>query len=96
MKARVAKLESDVGYIKDTLSEVRLDIREIKKDAKSDFRMLFGALITTALGLAALMAKGFHWFYHLAKAGRGYFLLSILSLSSTSLTFSLPLISRCF
>ena len=27
-----------------------------------DFRILFSALITTALGLAALMAKGFHWF----------------------------------
>jgi hypothetical protein len=27
-----------------------------------DFRIMFSALITTALGLAALMAKGFHWF----------------------------------
>jgi tetrahydromethanopterin S-methyltransferase subunit G len=27
-----------------------------------DFRLLFGAIITVALGLAALMAKGFHWF----------------------------------
>jgi hypothetical protein len=27
-----------------------------------DFRLLFGAIITVALGLAALMAKSFHWF----------------------------------
>lgn len=27
-----------------------------------DFRILFGALITVALGLAGLMGKGFHWF----------------------------------
>jgi len=26
------------------------------------FRQLFGALIAVALGLAGLMAKGFHWF----------------------------------
>lgn len=27
-----------------------------------NFRILFGALITVALGLAGLLAKGFHWF----------------------------------
>ncbi|HEY1934234.1 MAG TPA: hypothetical protein VGG99_19675 [Acetobacteraceae bacterium] len=27
-----------------------------------DFRLLFGAIITVALGLAALMARSFHWF----------------------------------
>ncbi|HEY1934238.1 MAG TPA: hypothetical protein VGG99_19695 [Acetobacteraceae bacterium] len=27
-----------------------------------NFRLLFGIIITVALGLAALMAKGFHWF----------------------------------
>jgi hypothetical protein len=26
-----------------------------------DFRLLFGAIITVALGLAALMARSFHW-----------------------------------
>ncbi len=27
-----------------------------------DFRLLFGALITLALGMTGMMAKGFHWF----------------------------------
>mgnify|MGYP000722284598 FL=1 len=27
----------------------------------TDFRLIFGAIITVALGLAALMAKGFGW-----------------------------------
>lgn len=27
-----------------------------------DFRIMFSALITAVLGLAALMARGFHWF----------------------------------
>ncbi|MGV0910339.1 hypothetical protein [Martelella sp. FOR1707] len=72
MEARVAKLESDVSNIKDTLSDVKADIREMRADLKSetaglradmrtDFRITFGALITVALGLAALMAKGFGW-----------------------------------
>lgn len=61
MEARVARLESHVEHIDTTLSDIKQDIRDIKKDAKSDFRILFGALIAVALGLAGLMAKGFHW-----------------------------------
>ncbi|HBT3381382.1 TPA: hypothetical protein MBF67_003336 [Klebsiella aerogenes] len=62
LEARVAKLESDIDHIKVTLKEIKDDVREIKRDARSDFRILFGALITVALGLAGIMAKGFHWF----------------------------------
>lgn len=61
MQARVAKLESDVEHMKNTLKEIKDDVREIKRDARSDFRILFGAIIAVALGLAGLMAKGFHW-----------------------------------
>ena len=61
MQARVAKLESDVEHMKNTLKEIKDDVREIKRDARSDFRIFFGALITVSLGLAGLMAKGFHW-----------------------------------
>lgn len=62
MLVRVAKLESDVEHIKTALKDIKEDLREIKRDARTDFRMLFGAIITVALGLAALMSKGFHWF----------------------------------
>lgn len=61
MQARVAKLESDVDYIKKSIGEIKDDVREIKRDARTDFRLTFGALIAVALGLAGLMAKGFHW-----------------------------------
>lgn len=49
----------------------KLDARFEKIDARfdraddrhhRDFRVLFGALIATALGLASLMAHGFKWF----------------------------------
>ena len=61
MESRVAKLESDVDNIKATLKDIKDDVREIKRDARTDFRILFGAVITVAVGLAGLMAKGFHW-----------------------------------
>jgi hypothetical protein len=61
MEARVAKLESDVGHIQRDVSEIRTDIRELRNAFQVDFRLLFGAIITTALRLAFVMAKGFHW-----------------------------------
>ena len=45
MESKIAKLESDVDYIKTTLVDIKSDTREVKKDAKTDFRLLFGALI---------------------------------------------------
>lgn len=61
METRVAKLESDVGHMLSTLGDIKADVRELGRDARSDFRLLFGAIIAVALGLAAMMAKGFHW-----------------------------------
>ncbi|WP_374309841.1 hypothetical protein [Methylocella sp.] len=69
MEARVAVLENSVQHIRDDIAEVRKDVREIRGDIaglrsqdEKNFRLLFGALIAVALGLAGLMAKGFHWF----------------------------------
>lgn len=61
VEARIARLESDVAHIQRDISEMKVDIREVKHDQRSDFRLLFGALIAVALGLAGLMAKGFGW-----------------------------------
>lgn len=62
MEARVAKVESDIGYIQRDISEIKTDVRDIKGTAETNFRLLFGALIVATLGLASIMAKGFHWF----------------------------------
>ena len=51
MEASISKLEALMEY-------VRSDIGDIKRD----IRLLPGAIIGTALGLAGLMAKGFKWF----------------------------------
>ena len=65
ISSRVARMESDISYIKRDIAELKSDIKEVKGDIDkirtTDFRIIFGALITTALGLAGLMARGFHW-----------------------------------
>ncbi|MFJ7312919.1 hypothetical protein ACIQVE_09135 [Pseudomonas sp. NPDC098747] len=62
MEARVAKLETHVEYIRRDVDALVKGVGEHRKETAADFRILFGALITTALGLAAIIAKGFHWF----------------------------------
>lgn len=61
MEARVAKLEASSEFIQREIADVKSDIRGLRSDARTDFRILFGAIITVAIGLAALMAKGFGW-----------------------------------
>lgn len=61
MEARIARLESHVEHIQTDLTELKTDVRELRRADETNFRILFGALITAALGLAALMSKGFGW-----------------------------------
>ena len=65
MEARVAKLEATVGHLQTDIAELKSDVRALRVDISgirtTDFRILFGAIIAVALGLAGLMAKGFHW-----------------------------------
>ncbi|WP_261374766.1 hypothetical protein [Yersinia aldovae] len=69
VESRIARLESDVSYIKRDIGDIKTDIRQIRdtdlkdirKDMKTDFRALFAAIIAVALGLAGIMGKGFGW-----------------------------------
>jgi hypothetical protein len=61
MEPRVAKLEASVQHIESDIRDIKTDVRGIKTEAQRDFRLIFGAIIAVALGLAGLMAKGFHW-----------------------------------
>lgn len=66
MEARVAKLEATAEFVQRDIKELKEDVRAVRGDITgirtTDFRLIFGAIITVALGLAGLMAKGFHWF----------------------------------
>jgi hypothetical protein len=61
MEARVAKLEAASEFIRTDIADIKGDIRTLRDQARTDFRILFGATITTTLALAGLMAKGFGW-----------------------------------
>lgn len=61
MEARVAKLEAISEHMQRDLTDIKADMRTLRDNARTDFRVLFGALIFVALGLAGLMARGFHW-----------------------------------
>jgi len=70
MISRIARLESDVAHIQLDVREVRQDLRELRQDlkdirvdARTDFRVLFGSIIAVAIGLSALLAKGFGWIH---------------------------------
>jgi hypothetical protein len=40
----------------------RADFRRLEEHQRSDFRLVLSAGAAAAIGLAALMAHGFHWF----------------------------------
>lgn len=61
MEARVAKLEAAVEHIQTDISDLKTEVRGLRSDARTDFRLLFGSVIALGVGLASLMAKGFHW-----------------------------------
>jgi hypothetical protein len=61
MEPRVAKLEAAVEHIQQDIGEIKSDVRTLRDNARSDFRILFAAIIAVAVGLAGMMARGFHW-----------------------------------
>lgn len=65
LEARIAKLEVAVEYIQRDIKELKEDLRALRMEVNgirtTDFRILFGAIITVALGLSGMMAKGFGW-----------------------------------
>jgi hypothetical protein len=57
-QTRIALLEQSIGTINQTLIRIENEIKDIRKDMKTDFRWL----LTIIAGLGAIMAHGFHWF----------------------------------
>ncbi|HVB69726.1 MAG TPA: hypothetical protein VNE67_17910 [Acetobacteraceae bacterium] len=59
LRQEIHELRNETGRRDEGL---RQEIHELRNVQERDFRIMFGALITATIGLAALMAKGFHWF----------------------------------
>jgi hypothetical protein len=68
LEVRVSRLETGMDYIRDDIRNLRLELRDTRNELRGeirelrvDFRFLLGSFITFGLGLAGMMAKGFHW-----------------------------------
>ena len=57
-----AELRSEIGALRSELrSELHSEVSDLRRIHDRDFRLTFGAIVTTALGLAALIAHVAHW-----------------------------------
>lgn len=61
MEARIARLEATIEHAQRDISDIKQDVREMRSSMRTDFLITWGGLIAGILGLAGLMAKGFHW-----------------------------------
>jgi len=60
LEARVARLEAGIEFQRN-IAEIKTELQIIRANARSDFRLIFAALMAAAFGLAWLLARGFHW-----------------------------------
>jgi hypothetical protein len=58
---RVATLEANVKNMTESVKRIDDTVARLRDRIDTDFRITWGGLIFVALGLASLMAKGFHW-----------------------------------
>ncbi len=58
VETRLSELRGDIQGLRTEMSG---EFRSIRDRQDRDFRLLFGAVIATALGIAGLMARGFGW-----------------------------------
>ena len=61
MEARMAKVEAAVEHIQSDLGEMKIDMRVLRSDARSDFRWTLAAYGAGLTFLFGVMAKGFGW-----------------------------------
>lgn len=61
IKYRLDSLEKRYDRLDVRLNKVDVKLDKIDNRHDRDFRVIFSALIAATLGLAGLMAKGFHW-----------------------------------
>jgi hypothetical protein len=54
--------EQRMTRVETVIENVAIDLKDMKKEMKSDFRWLLGIIIGGNAGLFALMAHGFKWF----------------------------------
>ncbi len=73
MKAEIREIRIEINEfkkeVKDEFQKIREEMKEVRQEHRTDYRLIWGALIAASLGLAgmigglgAIMAHGFKWF----------------------------------
>ncbi|KHN59675.1 hypothetical protein BA188_15620 [Aeromonas hydrophila] len=57
----ISYIQRDLRDVRDDIKDLRGDMKDIRQDMRTDFRVLFGALIAGIIGLCGVMASGFGW-----------------------------------
>jgi hypothetical protein len=57
----VAKLQAVIEDVQRDIAEIKTELLILRSDKRSELRWVVAALLVVALGLAALLAKEFHW-----------------------------------
>jgi hypothetical protein len=60
-EARVAKLQEAIEDVQRDIAEIKTELLALRSNIRSYLRWVLAELLAVALGLAALLAKGFHW-----------------------------------
>ncbi|AMC13354.1 hypothetical protein RL73_03250 [Liberibacter crescens] len=62
VRTEIAEVRTEISHVENRLSkEISSTRNDLLTEMKYNLILTFGALIAVALGLAGLMAKGFHW-----------------------------------
>lgn len=62
LEPRVVKLEIEHSHMNKSQDDLRNSLAKQREEQRSDFRLLFGAIVASSLGLAGLIAKSAGWF----------------------------------
>lgn len=62
LSERVVRVEEKLSGVDKRLELVEKDLRSLSSKVDSHFLVLAGMIIALGVGMAGLMAKGFHWF----------------------------------
>lgn len=62
VETRLAVVETKMSTLETAAIRLDAAVVRLQDNSRTDFRLTFGAIIATALGLPGMMAKGFHWF----------------------------------
>ena len=61
LDSRVARLEVRMEHVESNIGDLKAEVRSLRERMDNDFRITWAGMITLAIGITGLMAKGFGW-----------------------------------